>query len=79
MTAAIATTGSASRLKGENDNKSAIGTKVELYAGALQQKWEIAGASGYLGQGPTPIVAGLGAERQARRNPPALAHRRAAG
>jgi Flp pilus assembly protein TadD len=52
-------------LKGENDNKSAIGTKVEMYAGALQQKWEIPGASGYLGQGPAPIVAGLGAERQA--------------
>ncbi len=51
--------------KGENDNKSAIGTKVELYAGALQQKWEVPGASGYLGQGPAPIVAGLGAERQA--------------
>src|SRR3984957_913372 len=52
-------------LKGENDNKSAIGTKVEMYAGALQQKWEIPGASGYLGQGPAAIVAGLGAERQA--------------
>ncbi len=52
-------------LKGENDNKSAIGTKVELYAGALQQKWEVLGASGYLGQGPAPIAAGLGAERQA--------------
>jgi Tfp pilus assembly protein PilF len=51
--------------KGENDNKSAIGTKVEMYAGALQQKWEVPGASGYLGQGPAPIVAGLGAERQA--------------
>ncbi len=52
-------------LKGENDNKSAIGTKVEMYAGALQQKWEVPGASGYLGQGPAPIVAGLGAERHA--------------
>ena len=52
-------------LKGENDNKSAIGTKVEMYAGALQQKWEVPGASGYLGQGPASIVAGLGPERQA--------------
>jgi tetratricopeptide (TPR) repeat protein len=51
--------------KGENDNKSGIGTKVELYAGALRQKWEVPGASGYLGQGPTSIVAGLGTERGA--------------
>lgn len=52
-------------LKGTNDNKSAIGTKVEMFAGALQQKWEVAGASGYLGQGPTEITAGLGREREA--------------
>src|SRR6202522_3627717 len=52
-------------LKGENDNKSAIGTKVEMFAGALQQKWEIPGSSGYLGQGPASIVAGLGVERSA--------------
>jgi len=51
--------------KGEHDNKSGIGTKVELFAGALEQKWEIPGASGYLGQGPTEIVAGLGFEREA--------------
>ena len=51
--------------KGTNDNKTAIGTKVELSAGALQQKWEIAGASGYLGQGSTDILAGLGPERGA--------------
>jgi len=51
--------------KGEHDNKSGIGTKVELFAGALEQKWEIAGASGYLGQGPTEIIAGLGPEREA--------------
>ncbi|MGH9747986.1 MAG: FG-GAP-like repeat-containing protein [Candidatus Acidiferrales bacterium] len=51
--------------KGEHDNKTGIGTKVDLSAGALQQKWEITGASGYLGQGPTDIVAGLGFEREA--------------
>jgi tetratricopeptide (TPR) repeat protein len=51
--------------KGEHDNKTGIGTKVEVVSGAVQQKWEIPGASGYLGQGPTDIVAGLGTERQA--------------
>jgi hypothetical protein len=51
--------------KGEHDNKTGTGTKVELSAGALQQKWEVTGASGYLGQGPTDIVAGLGFEREA--------------
>ncbi len=52
-------------LKALNDNKSGIGTKVELYAGALYQKWEMAGASGYLGQSAAPILAGLGAEKNA--------------
>jgi Flp pilus assembly protein TadD len=51
--------------KGTNDNKTGIGTKVEMSAGALQQKWEITGASGYLGQGSTDILAGLGPERGA--------------
>jgi Flp pilus assembly protein TadD len=50
-------------LKALNDNKSGIGTKVELYAGTLYQKWEVAGASGYLGQSAAPILAGLGSER----------------
>jgi tetratricopeptide (TPR) repeat protein len=45
-----------------NDNKSAIGTKVELYAGVLYQKWEISGASGYLSQNAMPMIAGLGTE-----------------
>ena len=52
-------------LKALNDNKSGIGTKVELYAGTLYQKWEVAGASGYLGQNAAPILAGLGAESKA--------------
>jgi Flp pilus assembly protein TadD len=52
-------------LKALNDNKSAIGTKVELYAGPLYQKWEVGGASGYLGQNAPSILAGLGTERSA--------------
>jgi Flp pilus assembly protein TadD len=52
-------------LKALNDNKSAIGTKVELYAGALYQKWEVAGASGYLGQNAPSILAGLDTEKNA--------------
>jgi Flp pilus assembly protein TadD len=51
--------------KGTNDNKTGIGTKIEMSAGALQQKWEITGASGYLGQGSSDILAGLGPERGA--------------
>jgi Flp pilus assembly protein TadD len=49
-------------LKALNDNKSGIGTKVELYAGTLYQKWEVEGASGYLGQNSGTILAGLGTE-----------------
>ena len=52
-------------LQALNDNKSAIGTKVELYAGPLYQKWEVQGASGYLGQNAAPILAGLGSEKSA--------------
>ncbi len=52
-------------LKALNDNKSAIGTKVEMYAGPLYQKWEVAGASGYLGQNAPSILAGLGSEKNA--------------
>jgi tetratricopeptide (TPR) repeat protein len=50
-------------LKSLSDNKTGIGTKVEVYAGPLYQKWEIVGASGYLGQNSTSILAGLGAEK----------------
>jgi len=50
------------RLRGLADNKSAIGTKVQIFAGRLWQKWEIAGATGYMGQGSPEILAGLGSE-----------------
>jgi Tfp pilus assembly protein PilF len=52
-------------LKALNDNKSGFGTKVELYAGPLYQKWEAVGASGYLGQNAPSILAGLGSEKNA--------------
>jgi len=52
-------------LRGLNDNKSAFGTKVQVFAGESQQKWEIAGSSGYLAQGPAEVIAGLGQETQA--------------
>ena len=52
-------------LKALNDNKSAIGTKVEIYAGPLYQKWEVQGASGYLGQNSPTLLAGLGTEHNA--------------
>jgi tetratricopeptide (TPR) repeat protein len=51
-------------LHGNADNKTAIGTKVEVFAGGLWQKWEIAGAGGFLSQGPTSILAGLGETKQ---------------
>ena len=50
-------------LKGFADNKSAVGTKVEVFAGALRQKWEISG-SGYLSQSATDLMVGLGSERR---------------
>jgi len=52
-------------LKGLNDNKSAIGTKIEVFAGANRQKFELAGSSGYLGQNSLAINVGLGEEKQA--------------
>jgi len=52
-------------LKGLNDNKSAIGTKVEVFSGGNRQKFEIAGSNGYLGQNSTDIVVGLGDAKEA--------------
>jgi tetratricopeptide (TPR) repeat protein len=48
------------KLTGFADNKTAIGTKVEVYSKDDHQKWEIAGSSGYLSQGPLEVLVGLG-------------------
>jgi Tfp pilus assembly protein PilF len=47
-------------LIGLADNKSAIGVKVEVFAGGYWQKWEMAGASGFATQGPQSLLVGLG-------------------
>ena len=51
--------------QGLNDNKSAAGTKVEVFAGALRQKWELPTSSGYLSQNAPGVLAGLGDAREA--------------
>ncbi len=51
-------------LNGLNDNKSGIGTKVEVFAGGQSQKFELTGA-GYLEQSKVDIIAGLGKAKQA--------------
>jgi hypothetical protein len=48
-----------------DDSKTGIGVKVEIFAGGEPQKWEVPGASGYLGQGPPEVFLGLGPQRAA--------------
>jgi tetratricopeptide (TPR) repeat protein len=52
-------------LKGLNDNKSAIGTKVEVFSDGIRQKYEIYGSNGYLGQNSPYLTIGLGQAKQA--------------
>ena len=52
-------------MKGVADNKSAIGAKVEVFADGFWQKFEIAGASGYLSQGAQQLLAGFGSAERA--------------
>ena len=52
-------------LKGLNDNKSAIGTKVEVFSAGLRQKFEVYGSSGYLGQNSPYLTIGLGQAKEA--------------
>ena len=48
-----------------DDSNTGIGVKVEIFAGAGRQKWEVPGASGYLGQAPPEVFLGLGSQRLA--------------
>lgn len=52
-------------LKGLADNKSAIGTKVEVLSDGIRQKFEIAGSNGYLGQNSPYLTVGLGQAKEA--------------
>ncbi|HLY04680.1 MAG TPA: FG-GAP-like repeat-containing protein [Rhizomicrobium sp.] len=47
-------------LLGYADNKTAIGSKVEIFSQGQWQKWELPGASGYQTQGPPQLLIGLG-------------------
>ncbi len=47
-------------LKGLADNKTGLGTKVEIFSNGMWQKFEVAGGAGFLSQGPPEILAGLG-------------------
>jgi tetratricopeptide (TPR) repeat protein len=47
-------------LTGLADNKTALGTKVEVFANGYWQKWELAGAVGYQTQAAPEILIGLG-------------------
>jgi tetratricopeptide (TPR) repeat protein len=47
-------------LSGYADNKTALGSKVEVFANGQWQKWELAGASGYQTQAPPQLLIGLG-------------------
>jgi len=47
-------------LLGLADNKTAIGSKVEIFTNGHWQKWEIPGASGFATQAPPQVLVGLG-------------------
>jgi len=49
-------------LTGDSDHRPASGTRIDLFAGAERQTLQVSGASGYLGQGPRQVSAGLGKE-----------------
>jgi len=50
---------------GKGSNRSGVGAKVEVKAGRLWQKLEVAAGSGYLSSGPLRLHLGLGERRSA--------------
>jgi len=51
-------------LQGLNDNRTGIGTKVEVQAGPVWQKFETAASGGFLGQSAPVVLAGLGTQKE---------------
>ena len=52
-------------LRGLADNRSGFGSKIEVFAGGLRQKWELPSSSGYLGQNAREIDAGIDQAKEA--------------
>ena len=52
-------------ITGLADNKLGLGTKIEVFSNGAFQKFEVVGSSGYLGEGSTEILAGLGSSEHA--------------
>ncbi|PYS21886.1 MAG: hypothetical protein DMG11_27380, partial [Acidobacteria bacterium] len=51
--------------RGLADNRSGLGSKIEVFAGGLRQKWEMPSSSGYLGQNAREVVAGVNQAKEA--------------